>query len=712
MHAHRSGVTLTGALLVGLVVLVAGAPGGPARAESRPATSARAGTTAGVSTAVWEPSATPLLGRTLVTWVSDGSAGAVEVDRSADGGPWVPVADLPGDATSWVDDAVTTGVTSTYRLVVSSPSGAAQTTGSSAPVVGASEELLLTAGDTPDLLSAAVGDGTPLPWATGQALGAVAVSPDGRSVAYEVRDPALGRTSLWVRGTAPAGAAARRLVDDPAADELDPSWAPDGSRVCYTRDAHQGGVALWCVPTGSGTAAPLPGGGGAGHPTFLPDGRSVVAVDEVAGGLLRIGADGARVALGGSEGADSPAVSARGDLVAFGAVASDGFAEVRTLPVAGGRVTTRLRADALDQTFGAPAWAPDGAALAVPTHRAGASDAVALWRADAVGGAGSTSTVAPAAGRAILSLAWRRADLRAPTVSFPKAPSRTSGSVSLPVRVVDDSVPVAGLSVVCTVDGVAVPRCDGGYRGKVGTGTHTLRVTATDPFGRVGSAGHTWTADATGPVVSVSPLPAVLLGTTLRLTYAATDASGVTGYDIRRRYARWSSSGFTAYAQPWAWTGTTARSISVPLSLGYEYCFSVRARDAFGNVSPWSTERCTMRPLDDRSLAAGAGWSRFSYASAYSATLSRSTTAGASLTRSGAYVRHVVLVATTCPKCGSLDVYVGRKRIGTIGLYSSTTRTQQLRSVSATSLRSGTITLRARTSGRLVIVDGLGIRKT
>lgn len=375
-------------------------------------------------------------------------------------------------------------------------------------------------------------------------------------------------------------------------------------------------------------------------------------------------------------------------------------------------MTTRLRADTLDETFGAPAWSPDGAALAVPTYRPGADDAVTLWRADEAGGEGSTTTATPSGGLPIHSLAWRRADQAAPAVSFPKAPTRTSGSVSLPVRVVDDTVPVAGLSVVCTVDALPVPRCDGGFRGSVRSGTHTLEVTATDPFGHVGSAVHTWTADATGPVVSMSALPAAVLGTSVTLTYGATDVSGVASYDIRMRYARWSSSRYTSYVQPRAWTGTTVRSITVSPSIGYEYCFSVRARDVFGNVSGWSAERCTLRPLDDRSLVAGAGWSRLSYSSAYSRTLSRSTTAGTSLTRSGAYVRQVVLVVTTCPTCGSLDVYVGSTRIGSVGLYSSTTRTKQLRSVSATSLRSGTITLRVHTKGRPVIVDGLGVRKT
>lgn len=256
MRGARRGAGGWGTLAVAASLVVAGWVAVPLQAAS----------------AAWDPSATALLGRTLVTWMSDGSAGAVEVDRSDNGDPWVRVADLPGDATSWVDDTVTPGATSTYRLVVTSTSGGAQTTGSSAPVVGASEELVLAAGDTPDLLSAPVGDGTPVPWSTMQAVGAPAVSPDGRSVAYEVRDPALGATSLWVRPTAPDGPAARLLVDDPTADELGPAWSPDGSRVCYTRDAHQGTPAIWCVSTSSdgAPAEPLPGGDGAAHPTFLP----------------------------------------------------------------------------------------------------------------------------------------------------------------------------------------------------------------------------------------------------------------------------------------------------------------------------------------------------------------------------------------------------------------------------------------------------------
>jgi hypothetical protein len=43
---------------------------------------------------------------------------------------------------------------------------------------------------------------------------------------------------------------------------------------------------------------------------------------------------------------------------------------------------------------------------------------------------------------------------------------------------------------------------------------------------------------------------------------------------------------------------------------GGDYCFAVRAVDNAGNTSPWTTPRCTARPLDDRALSVGAGWAR------------------------------------------------------------------------------------------------------
>jgi len=60
-----------------------------------------------------------------------------------------------------------------------------------------------------------------------------ALSPDGTKLAVGVLDPKLGTRDIWVydlvRGTG------SRLTFDPA-DDLGPTWSPDGSRVMFTSD--------------------------------------------------------------------------------------------------------------------------------------------------------------------------------------------------------------------------------------------------------------------------------------------------------------------------------------------------------------------------------------------------------------------------------------------------------------------------------------------
>src|SRR4029078_12117900 len=106
--------------------------------------------------------------------------------------------------------------------------------------------------------------------------------------------------------------------------------------------------------------------------------------------------------------------------------------------------------------------------------------------------------------------------------------------------------------------------------------------------------------------------------------------------------------------------GRRARRVVGTPKARYEYCFAARARDKVGNTSAWSTERCTARPLDDRSLSTTtSGWTRAASSTAYAGTLTRTTTVGAKLPRSAGAFRRVAVVATTCSTCGSVEVYVG-----------------------------------------------------
>jgi Tol biopolymer transport system component len=61
----------------------------------------------------------------------------------------------------------------------------------------------------------------------------LALSPDGKRVAYALVEPKLGTTDIWVRDL--VRGTALRLTSDPT-DEFNPAWTPDGESLYYTSD--------------------------------------------------------------------------------------------------------------------------------------------------------------------------------------------------------------------------------------------------------------------------------------------------------------------------------------------------------------------------------------------------------------------------------------------------------------------------------------------
>jgi hypothetical protein len=80
------------------------------------------------------------------------------------------------------------------------------------------------------------------------------------------------------------------------------------------------------------------------------------------------------------------------------------------------------------------------------------------------------------------------------------------------------------------------------------------------------------------------------------------------------------------------------------------------------------------------------------------------------LTVTGVAARQVTVLARTCSSCGALDVYLDGRKIGRVSLYSSTSRYRVLKTLPATSLRSGTLVLKSTTS-RSSSIDGVVLRR-
>jgi hypothetical protein len=215
----------------------------------------------------------------------------------------------------------------------------------------------------------------------------------------------------------------------------------------------------------------------------------------------------------------------------------------------------------------------------------------------------------------------------------------------------------------------------------------------------------------TAPSASVGAEPTFSLATPLKVTWTGSRGTQpIASYDVRYRRAAWNGS-FGSFV---AWrTATTATSASLALSTGTTYCFSVRARDVLGFVSAWSAERCTAMPLDDRSLAHTSSWTPGVGSAFYRGTWIRSYTYGAAAYRTSVQAKRIAIVATTCPACGSVRVYLGSTLLKTVSLVSSTTVYRRVITVAVfSSVRAGTVTVKLSSSGRRVYLDGLAISRT
>ena len=158
------------------------------------------------------------------------------------------------------------------------------------------------------------------------------------------------------------------------------------------------------------------------------------------------------------------------------------------------------------------------------------------------------------------------------------------------------------------------------------------------------------------------------------------------------------------------WTGELGNG-----SPGQRYCFSTRARDNTGNTSSWSAERCATVPVDDRSLTrrpTGA-WARTAARGWIAGTASTTTTRGARLTTTSVTVKQVGIVAWRCSTCGTVDLYVGTTKAGTLSLHKEGAATRSLLTLPRfASPRTGTVSVRVTTCGTTVRVDALALSRT
>lgn len=302
-------------------------------------------------------------------------------------------------------------------------------------------------------------------------------------------------------------------------------------------------------------------------------------------------------------------------------------------------------------------------------------------------------------------------DAVAPTVSVTSGPPAVTPSptASFTFAAADAGRPAAVLVLRCNVDGTtSLCPAPASYSG-LANGVHTLQVTATDEAGNVSApVSSTWRVDSIAPTIAPQAVPMLSLATSVGLRFTTTDpgGSGVANQDVRWRRAPYNGA-FAALTYPAAWQATHATSVTLAASKGYTYCLSARSRDNAGNTSAWSVERCTSVALDDRSLAASAGWSRGVGSAYYSGTITSTARKGVSLTRTGVQTRRVALVVTTCHGCGAVAIYWNGKLVRTVNLSATTTTHRRVLSIlDFGGVKAGTLTIRTTNTGR-TYVDGI-----
>lgn len=212
--------------------------------------------------------------------------------------------------------------------------------------------------------------------------------------------------------------------------------------------------------------------------------------------------------------------------------------------------------------------------------------------------------------------------------------------------------------------------------------------------------------------ISVSAFTEQPTGT---VAYAATDpyapaATGVASYDVRWRVGT-PTTKFGAWHYPKRWQHTAKTTMAVSgIQAGSTYCYSIRVRDRAGNQSAWTVPVCSSRMFDDAAIAASGTWARRSGAKGlYNGTYSLTSSYGATLSRRGTF-RRVAVAAYQCPTCGTLYIYSGAHLLKKWSLKSSRSGMTSWISRLLTSRRA-TVRIKNVTSGRMVLVDAVGLAR-
>lgn len=132
--------------------------------------------------------------------------------------------------------------------------------------------------------------------------------------------------------------------------------------------------------------------------------------------------------------------------------------------------------------------------------------------------------------------------------------------------------------------------------------------------------------------------------------------SGLWRYQAQKRFAKTHKPMGLLYFSAGDTTGT---STQVTGKLGWTYCLAVQAENNDGRLSDPSNEECTTIPRDDRAFRRSQGdWHEGSGSGYFKDTFLRSKEKGATLNQDVTDAKTVGLVATKCPGCGRVKLFL------------------------------------------------------
>jgi hypothetical protein len=207
----------------------------------------------------------------------------------------------------------------------------------------------------------------------------------------------------------------------------------------------------------------------------------------------------------------------------------------------------------------------------------------------------------------------------------------------------------------------------------------------------------------TAPVVSPLGSFRTRLSIPLSWTASSDPQSGISAYTLQRRAAA-PNQALGAWTSIGSLTSTTTTYAG---KAGFTYCFRVVATNGAGLGSAGARE-CTTLPVDDRGLTTTGKWARRTGSGYYLNTYSRGSERGALLKRK-VTAKRLALIVTRCANCGAVKVFFRKQLLKKISLASTTTKKKVVVPLATFGARrTGGVRIRIVSSGKPVLIDGLG----